>query len=74
MNKRKCTTNPAWRARSAIAKWQVDGEIRTHRPCSRKRSLRSAQWDLMRAALKRAAEIAYAVNHFNSLMNFIIHA
>ena len=28
----ECTTDPAWRARSAIAKWQVDSEIRTQRP------------------------------------------
>ena len=28
--------DPAWRARSAIANWQVDSEIRTHRPGSRK--------------------------------------
>ena len=68
------TTDPAWRARSAIAKLQVDSEIRTHRPGSRKRGLRSAQRDLMRAALKRAAELAYALNYFNSLMDFIKHA
>ena len=55
MNKCECTTDPAWRARSAIAKWKVDSEIRTHRPGSRKQGLRSAQRDLMRAALKRGA-------------------
>ena len=60
----ECTKNPAWRARSAIAKWQVGSEIRTHKPGSRKRGLRSAQRDLMRAVL----------NHFKSLMDFITHA
>ena len=73
-NKCECTTDPAWLARSAIAKWQVDSEICTHRPGSRKRGLRSAQRDFMRAALKRAAEFTYALNHFNSLMDFIKHA
>ena len=73
-NKCECTTDPAWRARSAIVKWQVDREIRTLRPGSRKRGLRNAQRDLMRAALRRAAELAYVLNHFNSLIDFIKHA
>ena len=71
-NKCECTTDPAWRALSAIAEWQVD--IRTHRPGSHKTRPEERTMGPDGAALKQAAELVCTLNLFNSLMDFIKHA